>query len=363
MKNLDTEVHELASEDVAMEVDVEDNKHNSDLKDKDCDEMNEAPNMNGVDEEVKNANGQEDDLDKSETEANNDLNGDVAPSSDFELELSETETESVKNSVDNTQEDNEGAVKENDCDVTQELDNNDYENKEDMDREESVETIGEQDRQETVETIEKQEKEASNDVEDEADKEEPQQPTVSEALIDGENVSTGVSTNDTTDPKLVEEKDEDTNKDGVSTDPADSSKDDSCKVLVSLWSTDSPKKGEDALKESNVNEQEDKAVEAEKKEEEKNKEVKNTISLEMAEDDDDDGDNTSEEELDINAGLDKCFNDLEKRVEQEEKREESSCDQSTDISQDDKEAKSSDDNKETVAVDDSETPEKDKDDM
>ena len=136
MKNLDTEVNELASEDVAMEVDVEDNKHNSDLKDKDCDEMNEAPNMNGddegIDEEVTNANGQEDDLNKSETEANNDLNGDVAPSSDFELELSETENESVKNSVDNSQEDTEGAVKENDCDVTQELENNDPENKEYM---------------------------------------------------------------------------------------------------------------------------------------------------------------------------------------------------------------------------------------
>ena len=82
---------------------------------------------------------------------------------------------------------------------------------------------------------------------------------------------------------------------------------DSCKILFGSFVDQSP-----AKEKPEDSDEKDKACEPEPGA------VNNTISLEPASTDDDSQSQESEEDLDINAGLEKCFNALENRIDKEE---------------------------------------------
>ena len=82
---------------------------------------------------------------------------------------------------------------------------------------------------------------------------------------------------------------------------------DSCKILMCSFVDQSP------AKETSKDEETTEALQPEPA-----SKVNNTISLEPASTDDDSQSQESEEDLDINAGLEKCFSALEKKIDKEE---------------------------------------------
>ena len=123
--------------------------------------------------------------------------------------------------------------------------------------------------------------------------------------------------------KVTQNRDiKDHDSDGNSKDSSTENSRDSCKILMCSFVDQSPAK--ESSKASA--EKEKKSSESEKEPE--SSEVNNTISLEPAStDDDSQGQESGEEDLDINAGLEKCFSALEKRIDKEE-------DTSDDVSKD-----------------------------
>ena len=355
MKNLDAELEELACEEKRkMEVDskdidpkiVKDQEH---AHGKVGENVNSERNANGRDNGIShdvngamNGNGninavgddERDDKHEDEDAANNDI---VAPSSVFEL--SEAETGFMKNVAENSQND-DGEC--DDCDTTQELDLCIDTSKEP--EESSTNTTQEDDNQELPSA-----ESSSGMREAEA---EPQNQ-------DSEPPSNGVDVEDMDIDKFEHsiKKNEEGKEESVESERVaeDNETTDSCKVLISMFVKESSKVKEkkdvdiskdgspEVNKDKEENEHDDneetvegnkepQSAEAQESEsisnqvEKESQDHRNVISLEMAAADDDSASQTSDDEVDINDGLNKCFSALEREVFMEESKDESTDD-------------------------------------
>ena len=266
-------------------------------------EKNQVPsqNENGVDhtsdEEASVENLVDDDLPP------------VEPSSDFEL--SEIEREgSVPTEPLTPGGDNEDKESQNTSNDEPEL----------MEVSESPESVEEGSIDPENEPIDDKEETASGEAETSRDKENTDDETKKSADCTEEEASAETTTevesskasNEGSESNETELSKETENGDSIGHDSDSNSKEsstensrDSCKILFGSFVDQSPAK--EKPEDSN---EKDKASEPEA--------VNNTISLEPASTDDDSQSQESEEDLDINAGLEKCFSALENRIDKEE---------------------------------------------
>ena len=232
----------------------------------------------------------------------------VEPSSDFELSETDREesvpTEPLTPGVDN--EDKESQMASN---GEPEL----------MEVSESQEDVEEGSTDPDNEPIDNKEETANGETETSRDKENTDDETkkspdcTEEASVEtSKEVESSKASNEGSESNETEISKETQNGESIGHDSDSNSKEssrensrDSCKILFGSFVDQSP-----AKEKPEDSDEKDKACEPEP--------VNNTISLEPASTDDDSQSQESEEDLDINAGLEKCFNALENRIDKEE---------------------------------------------